>query len=857
MIGVAIKGLLGRKIRAVLTSLAIVLGVAMVSGTLILTDTIQKAFNTVFDASYQDTSVVISGKEVVTGSSSGNATVPDSLTASVRELPGVDAAAGAIVNFGGTTDLVKLIDRDGDTIGGGGAPTFGFGFPPDAERFNPMKLASGKWASGPDQVVIDNTTASDNNYKIGDTIRASGEGSIQQFTISGIAKFGDLSSTGGATIAIFDLPTAQTLLNKQGQVDLISVAAKNGVSNDQLAKEIAPILPEQAQVKTSSQQADADASDVNQGISIIRWVLLAFAGISLFVGAFVIFNTISITVAQRAREFATLRTLGASRRQVLRSVLVEAGVIGLVAALIGLFLGLALAKGLNAVFVAIGADLPKAGTVFATRTIVVSLLCGTLITLLAGLFPAMHATRVPPILAVREGAVLPPTRFAKYSVYVALALVALSIALIADGLFVASGAFGVLLPLAVGTLLLFVAIAMVSNRLIRPLAAFVGQPAERMGGAAGHLARENSIRNPRRTASTAAALMIGLALVTFVATLGKGMYESDKDALNRQVRSDYVMTSGNGFDPFPAGAGDALAKAEGVTLSSSVRGDKAKIFDTTIDVAGVDTLTIDKAYRFDWTKGSDAILTRLFGDGAIVSKDYAKDHKLKVGSPFLLETPRGDRLLMEVHGIYDPPGLDPLFTGIVISQEAFDGAFPRPKDLFTFVNVKDGSSVAATASLKKAVSGFPDVKLDTKAGWVTERSSGIQDVLTGLYVLLALSVIVSLFGMVNTLVLSVFERTRELGMLRAVGMTRRQVRRMVRHESVITALIGAALGLPLGLFLAGLVTRGLSDLGVGFHVPLLTLVVFAVVAVVAGILAAILPARRAARLNVLRALQYE
>jgi putative ABC transport system permease protein len=857
MMVVALKGLLGRKVRAVLTSLAIVLGVAMVSGTFILTDTIQHAFNGVFDASYKDTSVVISGKEIVKGSSSGSATVSDSVVAKVRALPDVEAAAGAIVNFGGTTDLVKLIGKDGEALGSGGAPTFGFGFPPDAERFNPMVLVRGTWASGPDQVVIDEGTANDNDYKVGDTIRASGEGPIQRFTVSGIAHLGDLGSIGGATIAVFDLPTAQALLNKQGEVDLISVAGKSGVSNDRLAEEIAPILPDQAQVKTGAEQADSDASDTNKVISIIRLVLLAFGGISLFVGAFVIFNTISITVAQRAREFATLRTLGASRRQVLRSVLIEAGVIGAVAALIGLFLGLALAKGLNAIFVAIGADLPQSGTVFATRTVVVSLLCGILITLVAGFLPAIHATRVPPILAVREGAELPATRFAKYSVYVALALVALSLALIADGLFVATGAFGVLLPLALGTLLLFIAIAMVSNRLIRPLAAFVGQPAERMGGAAGHLARENSIRNPRRTASTAAALMIGLALVTFVATLGKGMYESDKDALNRQVKSDYVLTSGNGFDPFPAGAGDALAKAPGVTLASGVRGDKARIFDTTVDVAGVDTLTINHAYRFDWTSGSDAILTKLFGDGAVVSKDYAKAHKLKVGSPFLLETPKGDRLLMEVHGIYDPPGLDPLFTGIVISQEAFDGAFPRPKDLFTFVDMKDGSSAAGTASLERALAGFPDVKLATKAGWVDERSSGINDLLTGLYVLLALSVIVSLFGMVNTMVLSVFERTRELGMLRAVGMTRRQVRRMVRHESVITALIGASLGLPLGLFLAALVTRGLSDLGVGFHVPVVTLIVFAVVAILAGIVAAIVPARRAARLNVLQALQYE
>ena len=858
MIRVAIKGLLGRKIRAILTSLAIVLGVAMVSGTFVLTDTIQKAFSGVFTSTYADTSVVISGKEIVKGSASGNATVPQSLLASVRALPDVEAAAGSIIDFGGTTDLVKLIGRDGKTLGGtGGAPTFGFGVDPKAARFNPMTLVSGNWATGPKQVVIDEGTATDNGYKVGDPIRASGDGPIRDFTVSGIAKLGDVSSIGGATIAVFDVPTAQALLSKEDEFDLISAAGKQGVSDAQLAREIAPLLPETTQVKTGSEQADSAAADVNSGISIIRWVLLAFAGIALFVGGFVIFNTISITVAQRAREFATLRTLGGSRKQVLRSVLIEAGVIGAVAALIGLFLGLALAKGLNAAFVALGVDLPQTGTVFAARTVIVSLAVGILITVLAGIAPALHATRVPPILAVREGAVLPPSRSARYTPYIAGVLIALAVALMADGLFVASSAAGVLIPLGVGTLLLFIGVAMVSNHLIRPIAALVGQPAERFGGAAGRLARENSVRNPRRTASTAAALMIGLALVTFVATLGKGLHESDRSQLQQQVTSDYVVTSGNGFDPFPADAGDALAKAPGVTLASSVRGDKGRIFGTTVDVAGVDTLTIARMYRFDWTKGSDAILPTLIGGGTVVDKDYAKSHHLDIGSRFVLQTPEGDQLLMEVMGIYDPPKLDPLFTGIVISREAFDGAFPRPSNLFTFVDVRGGAAAAATTSLERTAGGFPDVKVRTKADWVTQRAAGINQLLNLLYVLLALSVIVSLFGMVNTLVLSVFERTRELGMLRAVGMTRRQVRRMVRHESVITALIGAALGLPLGLFLAALATRGMSDLGVGLHVPLVTLAVFAVVALLAGIAAAILPARRAARLNVLKALQYE
>jgi putative ABC transport system permease protein len=858
MILVAVKGLLGRKTRAVLTALAVVLGVAMVSGTYILTDTILKAFNSVFSSSYKNTSVIISGKEIVKGSASGNATVPAALLVRVRAVPDVQAAAGGVINFNGTTDIVKLIDEKGKTIGGrGGAPTFGFGLDPRYPRFNPMKLDQGAWASGPNQVVVEKGTASKHHLRIGDTVRVSADGPTKPFTISGIARLGTVSTIGAATIAVFDVPTAQKLLHKEGQLDAISVAGKPGVSEAKLAGELRPLVPASAQVRTAQSQASSDSKDTTQGINGIRYFLLAFAAIALFVGAFVIFNTIAITVAQRAREFATLRTLGATRRQVLRSVLIEAFVIGLTAALIGLALGLALARGLNAIFVAFGADLPQAGTVFATRTVVVSILAGVIVTVFAGLFPAIQATRVPPIAAIREGAVLPRSRLSRWGPWISGALLVLALVLIADGLFVATGIVGVLIPLALGTLLLFIGVALVSGRLVKPIAAVVGMPARRLGGTAGQLASDNSVRNPGRTANTAAALMIGLALITFVATLGAGLKASETDTLNEQVRSDYVVNAGNGFDPFPAAAGDAVAGASRVSLAASVRSDKARIFGTTVDVAGVGP-EIARVYHFKWIKGSDDVTRdRLGTDGAIVSKSFADRNHVGPGDVFTVQPPSGLRLTYAVQGIFDPGQTDPLFSGIMISKVAFDRGFPRPKDLFTFVNVRGGASDSATASLEHSLAAFPDVKLRTKADWVKNRAHGVDTLLLFLYVLLSLSVIVSLFGMVNTLVLTVFERTRELGMLRAIGMTRRQMRRMVRHESVITALIGAGLGLPLGLFLAALVTAGLRGQGVGFHVPILTLAIFTVIAILAGIAAAIVPARRAARLNVLEALQYE
>jgi putative ABC transport system permease protein len=851
MIGVALKGLAARKVRALLTAFAVVIGVSMVSGTYVLTDTMQRAFDGIYTASYESSDAVVSGKEVVAGSSSGKASVPESLLAKVRAVPGVEAAAGTI--GGDESSEAEIIGRDGKGLARGGAPAMAVGHDPANPQFDPLDLKTGDWPSGASQVVIDASTADREGYGVGDTVKVSTFGQTRPYEVTGIATFGGVNSLGGATITAFELSTAQRLLHKERVFDGISIAAAKGTPTAEVVRSVRPLLPDSLQVRDSAAEAKIQAEESNEGLAFIRYFLLGFGAIALFVGAFVIFNTFSITVAQRTREFATLRTLGASRRQVMRSVVVEGLFIGVIASVIGLVLGVGVAKGINELFKALGTDLPEGGTVIASRTIIVSLLIGTVITLLASVLPARRATRVPPIAAVRDGATLPPSRLAAHSLKASLVVIALALAAISAGVFAGGlGAGAVALLLGGGVLVLFVGIALAAPSMVEPMARVVGWPARRAGGVAGDLANANASRNPGRTASTAAALMVGLTLVTVVAVLGAGLRGSVESAVTDQVRADYILAGKDGV-AFAAAEGDALARVGGVKAVSHVRDDDAIVRGAEQIVTGVDPTTIGRFYRFEWTDGSAATLERLGADGALVTKAYADKENLSVGDALPMQSPSGERRTLVVRGVYDPPQIDAMLGAITISQASFDDVFPRPTNQFTFLEAGPGQKTALAAAAR----GFNDAEFHTGEAFARDRTKNFASFLMMLYVLLAFSVVVSLFGMVNTLVLSVFERTRELGMLRTIGMTRRQARRMIRHESIITALIGATLGVGLGVFLAALVTRALSDYDVPLVIPVPVLVAFTAVAVLAGVVAAIPPARRASRLNVLQALQYE
>jgi putative ABC transport system permease protein len=848
MLKLSLRGFGARKVRMALTLLAVALGVALISGTYVLTDTINKSFDNIFATAAKGTDVSITGKDAVEEGNGADTvtTIPAAFLGKVQAVPGVEKAVGSV-----STSNVALFTAENKRIGGGGAPTQVITSTP--APFDSISYVDGRPPAAEGEVSLLKSTADDNDISVGDTVSIVGNGPRQSLKVVGLGNFGGVSSVGGFVAVIVSLPEAQRLAGKAGQYDEILVAGDSGISETQLRDRIQTIAPANVNVRTGQQQADQNASDIHDALGFLTTALLAFAGIALFVGAFIIFNTFSITVAQRMREFALLRTLGASRRQIMGQVVFEGLFIGLLGSVVGLLLGLVLAPGLRALFKALGADLPSQGTVIETRTIVVSLLVGTIVTLVSGLAPAYRATKVPPVAALREGAVLPEGRGARFVTPGGIVLTVLGAAALAGGLFAGAG----IELVGLGAVLVFLGIALLSPKLVPPLASAIGSV---MPGIVGRLARENATRQAGRTAVTASALMIGVTLVAFVSIFAAGIKATIDDAVDTAARpGTLIIENTSAGNPLPAQVATGLAQVPGVTTVAPISFSTSQVDGVSgkTSVTGVPA-DIDKVFDTQWKEGAgnSGTFATLGNTGAVVTKDYADANDLKVGSTVKVLTPTSKRLTLTVRGIVDDNS--GLLADLSVSHELARTAFGKTGDALIFAGVPPAQETQVKAVLDQTLeTAYPIAEAKTIQEFKDQQASQINQLLILIYVLLLLAVIISLFGIVNTLVLSIYERTRELGMLRAIGTSRKQVKRMIRYESIITAVIGAVIGIVLGVVFALAVAQALSDDGFKLSIPIAQLVILLILGALAGVLAAILPARRAARLNVLEALAYE
>ncbi|MCW3032176.1 MAG: transporter permease [Solirubrobacterales bacterium] len=861
MLRLVLRGFLQRKLRVGLTAVAVALGVALMAGTYILTDTINNSFGAIFQTASKGHDVVVTPKQTLGNEVlSQTSPIDEAMLAKVRATPGVAQASGSIFTPG------TFLDTRGKRLTTGGAPAFiASTVPPRFESFKPVK---GRFPRSSSELAIDEATAKRANLHLGQQMIVAGSAATGRYTIVGITKFGGGESFGGAGAALLVPAEAQRLLGEPGHFDQIDVAASPGITAQQLRARIRLELPSNVDVRTGAQQAKKNTSDLESNLSFLRTFLLVFAYVALVVGAFIIFNTFSITVAQRTREFGLLRTLGGSRVQLMRSVLYEGLMLGVLGAVLGLFAGIGVASALNQLFKSFGADLPNNGTVLQSRTIVVSLLVGIGVTVLAGLPPALRAMRVPPLAAMREGVQIPrrplPTRKAL--------IVRFVLGVLAVGILIAVGASGAGIALVI-VLVLRAARLVVRLRRgeERPARRYRVVPAlghaigslVRWRGITGRLAEENSIREPGRTMVTAAALTVGLALVAFVAVLAAGTKATINQAVTRSFAGNLIIEnsqSGNNEQGIPAAVAQRLRAVPGIASVTPIAFTvgRAKGSSNNSSITAIDPATFSSVYRIEWKQGSNATLGLLGDTGAVATKGYASSHHLRLGSTITLLTPTDRHTTVKIVGIASDNAR--LLGDLTISRSLAKSAFGQREDALDFVTYARGASNAQVqpAVDRLLAAAFPQARSRTATQFKADQAGQINTLLTLIYVLLALSVIVSLFGIVNTLILSIYERTRELGMMRAIGTSRRQIRQMIRYESVITALIGGVLGLVIGVVGAVLVTSlTLSDSGFVQAIPVGTLAVLLVVAALAGVIAAQLPARRAARLDMLRAISGE
>jgi len=837
MLRATLRSLLARKLRLLLSAVAIVLGVSFVSGAFVLTDTLGKTFDTLFATVNQNIAVDVRGSETIHDSGNGQGatrgTVPTAVLDRVRRVDGVAEAQGNVFGEG-----PQLVGKDGKLIGGGQSPHFGTNWV-DSSRLSSAHLVKGTAPQAPDEIAVNKGMLDSSGYRLGDRAPVLSRLPTAAYKIVGVFAFtGGKPSLGGETTIAFDLATSRKVLGVAAGYTDIQLAGAGGISQQTLRDRVARSLPRGTEAVTGKKLSAEQTSGIKAGLGFLNTFLLVFAGVALFVGAFIILNTFTMLVAQRTRELALLRALGASRRQVMRSVIVEAVIVGTIASALGLGLGVLVAIGLRALFGAFGAGLPSGPLVFSARTVIAAFAVGIVVTTVAAVLPARRASSVAPMAALRDAAT--PDRSLRRQTIIG------SVVLLAGAVAVAFGLTGTGLSiLGAGTLFCFIGVAMLSPIVSRPVARALGAPFQRR--LAGRLGRTNTLRNPRRTASTAAALMIGLALVSAVSVLGSSLKASFQKIATSAIGADFVLDSSgqNGFSPSVI---DSLRKQPGVGQVSGLRFAPAKVGSSSEFVMALSPSAIGQLVNPERRSGSLALDPHT----VLVTQKAATSKGLQVGQSLPVQFAKGAPQNFRVGGVFADNGL--------LNSYLFDDSvavnFATPTLSAALVKVKAGAQAAPVRrAIDVVAKPYPNVTVEDQTEFVASQARAVDQVVTFLTVLLALSVLIAVLGIINTLALSVIERTRELGLLRAVGMSRRQVKRMIRVEAVIIAVFGGLLGLLVGSAFGVAIQRALVDQGVTeLAFPVVRMAVFVLLAALAGVLAAWLPARRASRLNVLTAI---
>ncbi|HUR23289.1 MAG TPA: ABC transporter permease, partial [Acidimicrobiales bacterium] len=818
------------------------LGVAFVAGTFVLTDTINKTFQTLF-------SEISAGTDITVRSASGfgddanldvsRNTIPASLLAQVRAVPGVAAADGTVSGY------AQFIDEQGKAVATTGAPTLGFNW--TKSGLSPLTLRSGREPQRDGEVVVDAVTAREHDFALGDRIKVLFRGPTEEFTVVGITGFGEADNLAGATLAIFEETTAQRVFSKVGRFDSIEAKAAEGTSTVELRDRIVTLVPPGVEVVTSKQVADESAKAVSQALGFLNTALLVFGGIALFVGGFIILNTFSILVAQRTRELALLRALGASRRQVMASVIAEAFAVGVFASVVGIGLGVLVAIGLQSLLKSFGIDLPASGVVLKPRTFIASAIVGVGVTVLSSISPARRASRIAPMAALRGGAEEHGGSLRRRSVAGAV-VTAVGGAVLLFGLFGA----GISL-VGVGAALVFVGVALLSPLAAIPMARVIGAPFPRIAGMSGKLGRQNAMRNPRRTAATSAALMVGLGLVACVSVLAASIKASAADIVDDYLAADFIISTSNFLPNISTDLAPRLSREPELAAVSGLQTGQWRSNGQGRSLYGADPATVGQVLKFELTAGDPGALSR--GE-ILVGEDELKDRALAIGAMLPMTFAQTGDTQLRIGGTF---AKNQLLGDYLVSTATFDAHFPDRLDFVVLAKARPGvAPAAARAAVERVTDEFPNVEVRDQAEFKQQQEDQVNQILGLITALLLLSIIIALFGIVNTLALSIFERTRELGLLRAVGMSRRQVRSMIRGESVIIAVMGAVLGLAVGVLFGFAVVNALADEGIGaVIIPFGQLLTYVVLAGVAGVIAAVFPARRAARLDVLAAISHD